>query len=374
MQQPKTTRVLPVLRRISWYHIFPPHDFREHYSRIPTQFPTRDSPVVLETTSQIKIRTHLKHEARHPPCCIRPHAFPRSKGRSTPRTAFPLLALPRHRFSGSKGCSSTPTQVASHQESCLLVLSLVLLLLLLLPLLLYFACPSLLERNSSRIMVPVSKRWVDAPFRRRFHQRTQLLVLAALAADATGTAVPPVDGVASASASDDTTPLDDSRPPTALLMDEAEGTVPLVAGSAANISSDAAATADDAGAPSTDVAEGTVPLVAGAVVNATVASAEAGALAAPTTDAVGKTLPPVAGAAAGTAVDAAPADDAHPSTTQRGRHGCWHRFSRRCCCSKCHCRRRRLLRSLRQSEHRQLHIVRLNPLLKCRVRYNGGLR
>ena len=87
--------------------------------------------------------------------------------------------------------------------------------------------------------------------------------LAALAADATGAAVPPVDGVASASASDDTAPVDDSRPPTAPLIDVAEGPVPLVAGSAADMSSDAAATADDADAPPTDVAEGTVPPVAG---------------------------------------------------------------------------------------------------------------
>ena len=73
--------------------------------------------------------------------------------------------------------------------------------------------------------------------------------LAALAADARGEAVPPVDGVAFASASDDTAPVDDSRPPTAPLIDAAEGTVPLVAGSAADISFDASATADDAGSP-----------------------------------------------------------------------------------------------------------------------------
>ena len=85
-------------------------------------------------------------------------------------------------------------------------------------------------------------------------------------------------------------------PPT----DVAERTVPLVAGSAANISSDAAATAGDAGVPP---------------VNAAVASSEAGALAAPPTDAVGKTVPPVAGAAAGTAADAEPADDAGASAT-----------------------------------------------------------
>ena len=36
----------------------PPHEFREHYSRKPTQFPTRDSPVVFDT-SQIKTRITL---------------------------------------------------------------------------------------------------------------------------------------------------------------------------------------------------------------------------------------------------------------------------------------------------------------------------
>ena len=45
---------------------FPPHDFRQQYRRKPTQFLTRGSPVVLDT-SQIKPRTHPQHEARHPP-------------------------------------------------------------------------------------------------------------------------------------------------------------------------------------------------------------------------------------------------------------------------------------------------------------------
>ena len=62
----------------------------------------------------------------------------------------------------------------------------------------------------------------------------------------------------------------DSRPPTAPLIHAAEGTVPLVTGSAADFSADAAATADDADAPPTDAAEGTVPPVAGAAVNAAV--------------------------------------------------------------------------------------------------------
>ena len=106
--------------------------FRGHYRWKPTKFPTRDSPVVLGT-SQIKTRTHPQHEARLSPCCIRPHSFPRSKGRSTPRTVYSFLVLRRHSFPGSKGRSSAPTQVASHHESWSLVLS---FLLLLLPLLL----------------------------------------------------------------------------------------------------------------------------------------------------------------------------------------------------------------------------------------------
>ena len=132
--------------------------------------------------------------------------------------------------------------------------------------------------------------------------------LAAHAAASTGAAVSPVDGAAFAAALDGTAPpADDSRLPTSPLTDVAEGTVPLIAGSAAD-STDAAATADDAGAPPTDAAERTVPPVAEAAVNATVPSSEAGALAVPPTDVVGKTVPPVAGAAVSTDVDAAPAD------------------------------------------------------------------
>ena len=92
----------------------------------------------------------------------------------------------------------------------------------------------------------------------------------------------PVNGAASATASDDAAPADDSRAPTASLS---------------------------------GVAEGTVPLAVDAAFDAAVSSAGAGALAAPPTDIVGKTVPPVAGAAAGTAVDAAPADDVGASTT-----------------------------------------------------------
>ena len=120
--------------------------------------------------------------------------------------------------------------------------------------------------------------------------------IAALSTNVSGAVVSPVDGVASAAASDDAAPADDSRAPTAPLY---------------------------------GVAEGTVPLVAGATFDAAVSSAEAGAL-------VG------------------------------------------CRCSKCHCRRRRLLRSLQQREHRHLHIFRLKPLLntpaitpKKRFRYGA---
>ena len=55
--------------------------------------------------------------------------------------------------------------------------------------------------------------------------------------------------------SDDAAPADDSRASTAPLIDVAEGTVPLVAGSAADVSADAAATADDTGVLPTDAAE-----------------------------------------------------------------------------------------------------------------------
>ena len=54
--------------------------------------------------------------------------------------------------------------------------------------------------------------------------------IAALATDATGAVVSPVDSAASAAASDDATPADDSRAPTAPLIGAAEGTVSLVAG------------------------------------------------------------------------------------------------------------------------------------------------
>ena len=136
--------------------------FREHYGRKRTQFLTRNSPVVLGT-GQIKTRTHPQHEARHPPCCIRPHSFPRSKESSTSRTTFPLLVLRRHRFPGSKCRSSAPTQIASYHESWPLVLSLLLLLLLPPLLLLCLARSSLLWRTSSGNTVPGSKGWVGAP-------------------------------------------------------------------------------------------------------------------------------------------------------------------------------------------------------------------
>ena len=53
--------------------------------------------------------------------------------------------------------------------------------------------------------------------------------IAALSTDASGAVVSPVDGAASAEASDDAAPADDSRAPPAPLSGVAEGTVPLVA-------------------------------------------------------------------------------------------------------------------------------------------------
>ena len=105
---------------------------------------------------------------------------------------------------------------------------------------------------------------------------------AALSTDVSGAVVSPVEGAASATASNDAAPADDSRAPTA---------------------------------PLSGVAEGTVPLVAGATFDAAVSSTEAGALVAPPTDVVGETVPLVAGAATGTAAEAAPADDVGASTT-----------------------------------------------------------
>ena len=68
--------------------------------------------------------------------------------------------------------------------------------------------------------------------------------LAALSTDASGAAVSPVNGAASAAASDDAAPADDSRAPTAPLIGAVEGTVPLVAGAAV----DAAVPSAEAGA------------------------------------------------------------------------------------------------------------------------------
>ena len=108
--------------------------------------------------------------------------------------------------------------------------------------------------------------------------------LAALAPDATGAVVSPVECAVSAAASDDAAPADDSRTPTAPLSGVAEGTVPLVAGAAFDTASDDAAPADDSRAPTaplSGVAEGTVPLAVDAAFDAAVSSARAGALAAP---------------------------------------------------------------------------------------------
>ena len=68
--------------------------------------------------------------------------------------------------------------------------------------------------------------------------------IAALSTDALGAVVSPVDGAASATASDDAAPADDSRAPTAPLSGVAKGTVPLGAGAAF----DAAVSSAEAGA------------------------------------------------------------------------------------------------------------------------------
>ena len=107
--------------------------------------------------------------------------------------------------------------------------------------------------------MPGSKGWVGALLSPQIlleDSAADVSFIAALSADASGAVVSPVDGVASAAASDDAAPADDSRAPTA---------------------------------PLRGVAEGTVPLVVGAAFDAAVSSAEAGALTAPPTDVVGKT-------------------------------------------------------------------------------------
>ena len=162
--------------------------------------------------------------------------------------------------------------------------------------------------------------------------------LATLFTDAPGAAVSPVNGAASATASDHAVPSDDSSNVSclaALSTDVSGVAVSPVKGAASAAASDHAVPADD--------------------------SFNVSCLAALSTDAVGKTVPPFAGAAAGTAADAALADDVGASATPFDDTvgedtGACHGFSRRCCSSKCHCRRRRLLRSLRQGEHRHLHI------------------
>ena len=109
--------------------------------------------------------------------------------------------------------------------------------------------------------------------------------LATLSTDASGAAVSPVNGAASAAASDDAVPVDDCS------------NVSCLAGLSTNASGAAVSTVD------------------GAAVNAAVSSAEEGILAVPSIKAVEKTVPPVAGAAAGTAADAVLADDVGASAT-----------------------------------------------------------
>ena len=149
--------------------------------------------------------------------------------------------------------------------------------------------------------------------RRRF---ADVSFIATLSTDASGAVVSPVDDAASAAASDDAAPADDSRAPTA---------------------------------PLRGVAEGTVPLVVGAAFDAAVLSAEA--------------APPHRRSGENSTAGRRRCCRFGRRCRARGRcgrfrhtlrrhigedTGAGHRFSRRCCCSKCHCRRRRLLRSLQQ--------------------------
>ena len=79
------------------------------------------------------------------------------------------------------------------------------------------------------------KRWVDARLSPQIlleDRAADVSFIAAFSTDASGVIVSPADGAASAAASDDAAPADDSRAPTAPLSGVAEGTVPLVAGAA----------------------------------------------------------------------------------------------------------------------------------------------
>ena len=104
--------------------------------------------------------------------------------------------------------------------------------------------------------------------------------LATLFTDASGAAVSSVNGVASATAFDDTVPADDSSNVSclaALSTDASGAAVPPVAGAAAGAAADAALT-DDVGAPATpfdDTTEKTLVPVTASAAGAAAASATA---------------------------------------------------------------------------------------------------
>ena len=159
--------------------------------------------------------------------------------------------------------------------------------------------------------------------RRRF---ADVSFIATLSTDASGAVVSPVDDAASAAASDDAAPADDSRAPTAPLSGVAEGTVPLVVGAAF----DAAVLSAEAAPPHRRSGENS-GVAAGSAAGAAPAD-DVGASATPSDDTSGKTRVPVIASVAGAAaasVTAVGADCCGPSNR----------------------------------EHRHLHTFRLKPLL-----------
>ena len=125
LMTPLETPLHSILRQRGYRPSSPPTQQGRHYRRshqtppAPQTNPSQRRPPIWVTPQQKTAagipRSHQhsgqrypQHEARHPPCCIRRHVFPRSKGRSRPRTAFSILAPRWHRFPGSNGRSSAP--------------------------------------------------------------------------------------------------------------------------------------------------------------------------------------------------------------------------------------------------------------------------
>ena len=176
---------------------------------------------------------------------------------------------------------------------------------------------------------------------------------ATLSTDASGAAVSPANGAASATASDATVPADDSSNvscSSALSTDASEKTVSPVNGAASATASDDAVPADDSSnvsypsALSTDASEITVSPVNGAAAG-TAADAtpidDVGVFVTPFDDTAGKTLVPVTASAAGAVAANATAvgsDCYGPSDREKidisifldRRH-----FSSGCCCCAC---------------------------------------